>query len=105
MISKGLKVGDTFKDGNKVFTIDAVLVDGNYISHCISVDTSKDIYNPTPAKVVDDNSETDEFGKSYTKTEINRMPKEKLEILSQELGLEIGTTAEMKTRLLAKLGL
>lgn len=102
-----MKVGDKFKDGNRTFEVLQVLGNGMYISKCIACEPN-DMYKSVetiPTKVIDDNPETDEFGKSYTKTEINRMPKDKLEILSQELGLEVGTTAEMKTRLLAKLGL
>ena len=40
-----------------------------------------------------------------TKTDVNRTPKEKLEAMCKELGLTLGTTAEMKKEIIAHLGL
>lgn len=103
MISPNLKIGDTFIDDGKKYEVVGFNQYG-YSSKFVCFSNE----NPKVDKVIkveDSDPKTDEFGKSYTKTEINRMPKEKLEILSKNLGLGIGTTSEMKEKIIAKLGL
>lgn len=96
MIRKDLKVGDKFTDGNRTFIVQAVVSEGVYISKV--VDSEEE------APIVEEKKEVKEE-KTFTKTEINRMPKDKLEDLSKEYGLEIGTTTVMKENLIKALGL
>ena len=96
-ISKTLKVGDKFTDGNRTFEVLVVCGEGVYVSKCIDVKVAPEtIETPEAPK-----TET----KSYTKTEINRMPNEKLEALCKELGIDISTGTQMKKEIIEKLGL
>lgn len=96
-----MKIGDIFIDGGRKLEVIGQN-DAGFIAKVIEVGAKPEV---KPEKVVDEDPTTDEFGKTYTKTEVNRMPKEKLEILAQSLGLEVGTTADMKKDIIAKLGL
>ena len=37
MVKKGLKVGDSFTDGNQTYRVKAILPDGNYISKRVAI--------------------------------------------------------------------
>lgn len=89
MVQKGLKVGDTFQDGGRAYKVLSVNTDGTYSSKAIGKDEMS-------KKVVEE-------VKKYTKTEISRMAKEDLVVLAQEHGVEVGTTAEMRSQLIEKL--
>lgn len=100
MIPSNLKVGAKFTEENRTFEVIEVNADGTYVSKCIHIEVKPDSYISV-APVV----ETETVTEDYTKTDINRMPKDKLEVLCKEYELEIGTTSEMKKVLLEKLGL
>ena len=96
MIPKNLKVGDTFVDGKQTYKVTKVL-EPPYAYESVVVE------KPEPIKV--EEPKVEEVDKTYTKTEINRMPNVKLEELCKELDLEVGTGAEMKRAIIGKLGL
>lgn len=100
MIPKNLKVGDKFKDGNREYEVIEV-VGEDYISKAI---TDGDVKTPSVAKDITEPDVKKEDAK-ITKTDVNRMSVSKLEAMSKELGLEIGTGAEMKKAIIEKLGL
>lgn len=91
MVQKGLKVGDTFRDGGRAYKVLSVNTDGTYSSKAIEKDE-------IPEKVVAEE-------KKYTKTDINRMSKEDLSILAKEYDIEAETATEMKKQLIEKLNI
>lgn len=91
MVRKGLMVGDTFQDGGRSYKVLSVNTDGTYSSKAIEKDE-------IPEKVVVEE-------KKYTKTDINRMSKEDLNILAKEYGVEAETVTEMKKQLVEKLNI
>lgn len=93
-----MKVGDKFTDGKRTFVVQAVVGNGVYISKLVGI-------NETEIEPIVEKKEEVKEEKTFTKTEINRMPKDKLEDLSKEYGLEIGTTTVMKENLIKALGL
>lgn len=97
MIRADMKVGDKFTDGNRTFEVLAVCGNGVYVSKCIDVKVE-------PETIEVPKVETKET-KAYTKTEINRMPLDKLEELCEELGLEKSTGTNMKKEIISKLAL
>ena len=115
MIPTGLKVGDTFKEGNGTYEVTA-LIAGGYESKRINVDTQAYAYEesmkaqPEPKK-----EEVKEEVKAevpapvldtkYTKTEINRLNNAELEKLCKKLDIEPSTGMAMKKALIEKLGL
>lgn len=90
MVQKGLKVGDTFRDGGRAYKVLSVNTDGTYSSKAIEKDE-------TPEVVKEE--------KKYTKTDINRMPKDELSVLAKEHGVEAETATEMKKQLVEKLNI
>lgn len=99
MIPRNLKVGDTFVDGGLTYRVTKVL-NPPYLYESAVVEKGE---KPEPIKV--EEPKVEEVDKTYTKTEINRMPNVKLEELCKELDLEVGTGAEMKRAIIGKLGL
>ena len=113
MIPTGLKVGDTFTEGNSTFEVIAIIA-GGYVSKRIKVDTQAYAYEesmkatPEPKKEeVKEEApaeQLDSFNK-YTKTEINRLNNAELEKVCDKLGVEKGTGMAMKKAIIEKLGL
>lgn len=97
MIKTDMKVGDKFTDGNRTFEVLGVCGDGVYISKCIDV--------KVPSETIETKPIEKEETKSPTKTDINRMPLDKLEEMCDELGLEKSTGSVMKREIIQKLGL
>jgi hypothetical protein len=117
MIPTGLKVGDTFIEGNSTYEVTAVLP-GAYESKRIKIDVGNSYAyeeamakKPEPIKKEvkaepkeDAPAKLDSFNK-YTKTEINRLNNAELEKVCDKLGLEKGTGMAMKKAIIEKLGL
>lgn len=101
MIPRNLKVGETFVDGGLTYRVTKVL-NPPYLYESAVVEKGE---KPEPIKVKEEPKEEPKEDKTYTKTEINRMPNVKLEELCKELELEVGTGAEMKRAIINKLGL
>lgn len=102
-IPKGLKAGDTFKDGGFTFKVEAVNQNGTYLSKRIGKAeiTKPEVKQDEPKEEVT----KEVVNPSYTKTEINRSSVEKLESICKELGLKVGTGLSMKQEIIKKLGL
>lgn len=100
MIPKHPKVGDTFVD-EFTFRVVQVREDGSFVSQRVDME---EVVKPesTVETVVDSPVEEK---KTYSKTQINRMPNVELEKVCKELGLQIGTGTEMKRAILSKLEL
>ena len=119
MIPKGLKVGDTFTEGNSTYEVLEV-IPGGYSSKRIKLNAESYAYEeamkaepkkPEPVKeevkaeVKEDTpAKLDSFNK-YTKTEINRLNNAELEKVCDKLGLEKSTGMAMKKAIIEKLGL
>lgn len=104
-IAKNLKIGDKFTDGGLIYEV-VGLSEYGYSSKCVGRENEKPIAK-TEVKIEvakNDNEEKIKY-EELTKTDVNRTPKDKLEIMCKELGLNLGTTSEMKTEIIAKLGL
>lgn len=106
MIPKGLKVGDTFKDENRTYKVDAICSVG-YISHAIDkvADSANTSVEETKVDIPTEEVEKPSTAKNYTKTQINRMSVTELEKVCVEVGVEVGTGTAMKKAIIAKLGL
>lgn len=96
MITKNLKIGDTFEDGNSTYEIIRVLKDGNYISKRVECNklVEKD-------KFLEEKAED----KKYTKTQINRMSIAELKKLANEYGIEATGGSAIKKAIIEKLEL
>lgn len=106
MVAKGLKVGDIFTEGKRQYKILTVNADGSYISSIVKKETKAEVKVEEPKKEeVKAEVEETKAEKTYTKTDINRMSTDNLTKLCKELGFEVGTGAEMKKTIIAKLGL
>lgn len=106
MIAKNLKVGDTFTEEGKVYQITKVL-DNCYESKFIRFEkeaVKEPVKEEIPFYFEEEKVEIPPK-KNYSKTAINRLAKEDLEKLCQEIGVETGTGAEMKKAIIEKLGL
>jgi DNA-binding Xre family transcriptional regulator len=104
MVSKNLKVGDTFVEGEQTYIIDEIVPLG-YNAHAITTDVVKKAEKPVENTDETEVSEITSNDVNYSKTQVNRMPNAQLEKLCKELGLEVGTGTEMKRAIIAKLGL
>lgn len=104
MVSKNLKVGDTFVEGEQTYIIDEIVPMG-YNAHAITTDVVKKVEKPVENTDKTEASEITSNDVNYSKTQVNRMPNAQLEKLCKELGLEVGTGTEMKRAIIAKLGL
>lgn len=96
MITKNLKIGDTFEDGDSTYEIIRVLKDGNYISKRVECNklVEKD-------KFLEEKTED----KKYTKTQINRMSIAELKKLANEYGIEATGGSAIKKAIIEKLEL
>lgn len=96
MITKNLKIGDTFEDGDSTYEIIRVLKDGNYISKRVECNklVEKD-------KFLEEKAED----KKYTKTQINRMSIAELKKLANEYGIEATGGSAIKKAIIEKLEL
>lgn len=96
MITKNLKIGDTFEDGDSTYEIIRVLKDGNYISKRVECNklVEKD-------KFLEEKAED----KKYTKTQINRMSIAELKKLANEYGIEVTGGSAIKKAIIEKLEL
>ena len=96
MITKNLKIGDTFEDGDSAYEIIRVLKDGNYISKRVECNklVEKD-------KFLEEKAED----KKYTKTQINRMSIAELKKLANEYGIEATGGSAIKKAIIEKLEL
>ena len=111
MIPNNLKIGDTFKDGNRTFEIIGLSPIG-YISKCVKVEqvefatiTTPDVKVPEKEEeITKDDVKLDSFNE-YTKTEIKRLNVAELEKLCDKFGLEKSTRSVMIDAVLEKLGL
>lgn len=108
MIPSGLKVGETFKDGNSLYRVRKIVPLG-YESEKIKANNA--VEQPLPGKKEvkaevkeDAPAKLDSFNK-YTKTEINRLNNAELEKVCDKLGLEKSTGMAMKKAIIEKLGL
>lgn len=97
MVPKGLKVGDTFQDGGRAYKVLSVNKDGTYSSKAVEKDEIPKVFEAVKEAV--------EEGKKYTKTDINRMPKDELSILAKEYGVEAETAVEMRKQLMEKMNI
>ena len=104
MVSKNLKVGDTFVEGEQTYIIDEIVPLG-YNAHAITTENVKKEEKPVENTDKTEVSEIASTDVNYSKTQVNRMPNAQLEKLCKELGLEVGTGTEMKRAIIAKLGL
>ena len=104
MVSKNLKVGDTFVEGEQTYIIDEI-VPLVYNAHAITTENVKKEEKPVENTDKTEVSEITSNDVNYSKTQVNRMPNAQLEKLCKELGLEVGTGTEMKRAIIAKLGL
>lgn len=80
MIRHGMKVGEVFEDGGLYYEVQSVLPNSGYISKMIDEPKSKD-------KVLETKDKVEEV--KYSKTDINRMPKDKLVELAKENRIEV----------------
>lgn len=106
MIAKNLKVGDTFTEEGKVYQITKVL-DNCYESKFIHFEKeaiTAPVKEEIPFYFEEEKVEIPPQ-KNYSKTAINRLAKEDLEKLCQEIGVQTGTGTEMKKAIIEKLGL
>lgn len=98
MITKGLKVGETFEDGGLAYEVQSVLPSGDYISKLKGISEKKEIPIIEPTKEE----------KPYTRTDIKRMSKDALLVMAKENGIECNEETagtEIKEALITKLGL
>ena len=57
MIPKGLKIGDTFEDGKRLFVVEAVNVDGTYFSRAVEKADARGVEDAAPYKSDSDKQE------------------------------------------------
>ena len=103
MIPKNPKVGDTFID-EFTFKVIKVREDGTFVSQRVDMDEvvkTEDI----PTEVKGEVETEIKAEKTYSKTQINRMPNAELEKVCKQLGIKVGTGTEMKRALIDRLGL
>ena len=104
MAPKGLKVGDTFVDGNCMYEVLEIVPLG-YNSKRIKInDSDAPVTAQEAQEAPKEEAQLDSFN-SYTKTEIKRLSTDELTKLCKKLGLETGTGVEMKERIIDHLGL
>ena len=96
MITKNLKIGDTFEDGDSTYEIIRVLKDGNYISK--RVECKKLVEKD---ELLEEKAEN----KKYSKTQINRMTIAELKKLANEYGIEATGGSAIKKAIIEKLEL
>ena len=103
MIPKNPKVGDTFVD-EFTFKVIKVREDGTFVSQRVDMNEvvkTEDIPTEVKGEVEAEIKEE----KTYSKTQINRMPNAELEKVCKQLGIKVGTGTEMKRALIDRLGL
>lgn len=96
MITKNLKIGDTFEDCGSTYEIIRVLKDGNYISK--RVECKKLVEKD---ELLEEKAEN----KKYSKTQINRMSIAELKKLANEYGIEATGGSAIKKAIIEKLEL
>lgn len=58
MVKAGLKVGDTFEDGGRIYTVTKVLTNGNYVSTAKAYTVEPEVKEETVEPVVEDSKPT-----------------------------------------------
>lgn len=58
MVKAGLKVGDTFEDGGRIYTVTKVLPNGNYVSTAKAYTVEPEVKEETDESVVEDSKPT-----------------------------------------------
>ena len=58
MVKAGLKVGDTFEDGGRTYTVTKVLPNGNYVSTAKAYTDKSEVKEETDESVVEDSKPT-----------------------------------------------
>ena len=64
MVKAGLKVGDTFEDGGRIYTVTKVLPNGNYVSTAKADTTVSEVKEDTGEPVVEDSKPTKRTSKA-----------------------------------------
>ena len=58
MVKSGLKVGDTFEDGGRIYTVTKVLPNGCYVSTAKAYTDESEVKEETDESVVEDSKPT-----------------------------------------------
>lgn len=64
MVKAGLKVGDTFEDGGRTYTVTKVLPNGNYVSTAKAYTDESEVKEETVKPVVEDSKPTKRTSKA-----------------------------------------
>ena len=64
MVKKGLKVGDTFEDGGRIYTVTKVLPNGCYVSTAKAYTDESEVKEETDKPVVEDSKPTKRTSKA-----------------------------------------
>lgn len=107
MIPRGLKVGDTFTDGGRLFEVTKVGQPPYLYESKVVTKKTKEI-PVIPELIPEVKEEVKEEVQEvfeYTKTQINRMNTADLEKVCDKYGVEKGTGASMKKALINKFNL
>ena len=64
MVKAGLKVGDTFADGGRTYTVTKVLPNGNYVSTAKAYTVEPEVKEETVKPVVEDSKPTKRTSKA-----------------------------------------
>ena len=64
MVKAGLKVGDTFEDGGRIYTVTKVLPNGCYVSTAKAYTDESEVKEETDESVVEDSKPTKRTSKA-----------------------------------------
>ena len=64
MVKTGLKVGDTFEDGGRIYTVTKVLPNGCYVSTAKAYTDESEVKEETDESVVEDSKPTKRTSKA-----------------------------------------